>query len=65
MSIRSAIYVEIGTALQLGIPLDRVWTEVHRSNMAKVADGVVLNEMGKVQKPEGWEPPDVEKAVFG
>src|SRR5688572_30422259 len=58
------IYVEIGTALQLGIPLDRVWAEVHLSNMAKVADGVRLREDGKILKPEGWEPPDVEKAVF-
>ena len=30
------IYIAIGTALEFGIPLDRVWREVHRSNMAKV-----------------------------
>lgn len=29
------IYVAVGTALAYGIPLDRVWTEVQRSNMAK------------------------------
>ena len=34
--IADLIYVAIGAALEFGIPLDRVWAEVHRSNMAKV-----------------------------
>lgn len=29
------IYVAVGTAIAYGIPLDRVWDEVQRSNMAK------------------------------
>lgn len=61
------IYVCVGTALEFGIPLDRAWNEVQRANMAKVGpDGKVLRrEDGKILKPEGWQPPDIEKAVFG
>lgn len=56
------IYVTVGHALEYGIPLDRVWDEVQRSNMAKIdpATGKVRKrEDGKVLKPEGWTPPDV------
>lgn len=59
------IYVCIGTALQFGIPLDRVWKEVHRSNMAKVQGGVRRRDDGKILKPEGWTPPDVEGVLYG
>jgi len=56
------IYVAVGTALEYGIPLDRVWDEVQRSNMSKVdsATGKVRKRAdGKVLKPEGWTPPDI------
>jgi len=55
-------YIIAGTAHEFGIPLDKVWDEVQRSNMAKVnpATGkVIKREDGKVLKPEGWQPPDV------
>lgn len=59
------IYVCIGTALTLGIPLDRVWKEVHRSNMAKVQGGVRRRDDGKILKPDGWTPPDIEGVIYG
>jgi len=46
-----------------GFPFDKVWDEVHRSNMDKIdpATGKVLRTpAGKVGKPEGWRPPDIE-----
>lgn len=55
------IYVAVGTAIELGIPLDRVWDEVHRSNMAK--RGGPVREDGKRLKPEGWQPPDIKRAL--
>ena len=60
------IYIAAGTALEFGIPLDRVWDEVHRSNMAKVdpvTGRVRYREDGKVLKPEGWTPPDIAKVL--
>lgn len=62
------IYVIVGTALEFGVPLDRVWDEVQRSNMAKVdpATGKVRKrEDGKVLKPEGWQPPDIFRVLGG
>lgn len=66
-ALADLIYVTIGTALEFGIPLDRVWTEVQRSNMAKAGpDGKVLRRSdGKILKPEGWTPPDIAKALTG
>lgn len=57
------IYVAVGAALELGIPLGAVWAEVHTANMRKVGGG--RRGDGKVLKPEGWTPPDVIGAVFG
>jgi len=56
------IYVCIGAALEFGIPLNDVWNEVQRSNMAKVdplTGKVNKREDGKVLKPEGWTPPNI------
>ncbi len=60
--IADSIYVLIGTALELGIPLDRVWKEVQRSNMAKSdpeTGEVRRREDGKILKPDGWTPPNI------
>lgn len=61
------IYVLVGCALEFGIPLEDVWKEVQRSNMAKAGpDGIVRKRAdGKVLKPEGWTPPDIETVLFG
>ncbi len=63
--IIDSIYVLVGKGLELGLPLEALWNEVHRSNMAKATeqpDGtfkVVRRADGKVLKPEGWTPPDI------
>jgi predicted HAD superfamily Cof-like phosphohydrolase len=65
-ALADMIYVAVGTALEYGIPLDKVWAEVQRTNMAKVdpATGKVSRrEDGKILKPEGWTPPDVKGAL--
>ena len=60
-------YIIAGTALEYGIPLDRVLDAIHASNMAKLGpDGKpIMREDGKVIKPKGWQPPDIEAALFG
>lgn len=60
-------YIIAGTALEYGIPLDRVVEAIHAANMAKLGpDGKPLKRAdGKVIKPEGWQPPDIERALFG
>lgn len=63
-AIADIIYIACGTAVSYGIPLDDIFNEVHRSNMAKLVDGKPLyREDGKVMKPEGWTPPNIEKII--
>jgi len=65
-ALADIIYIACGTAVSYGIPLDKVFDEVHRSNMAKLVDGKpIRRDDGKVLKPEGWTPPDTKRAVFG
>ena len=63
-ALADIIYIACGTAVSYGIPLDVIFEEVHASNMAKLVDGKVLRRSdGKIQKPEGWAPPDIEKIL--
>ena len=64
-ALADMVYVIYGTALEYGLDLDAVLREVHRSNMAKLGpDGKpIRREDGKVLKPEGWTPPDIEGAL--
>jgi predicted HAD superfamily Cof-like phosphohydrolase len=65
-ALADIIYIACGTAVSYGIPLNRVFDEVHRSNMAKLVDGKVIRRAdGKILKPDGWTPPDTKAAVFG
>ena len=63
-ALADIIYIACGTAVSYGIPLDKIWETVHNSNMAKLVDGkVLLRADGKIQKPEGWQPPNIEKII--
>jgi predicted HAD superfamily Cof-like phosphohydrolase len=58
------IYIACGTAVSYGIPLNEVFEEVHKANMSKLIDGkVIRREDGKIQKPEGWKPADIESIL--
>lgn len=61
--LADVIVVCVGTALELGIPLDRVWAEVHASNMTKSADHTRAD--GKILKGPDYRPPDIHKAIWG
>ena len=60
-AIGDLCYVAIGLAVTCGIDLPSVWDEIHASNMAK--EGGPTREDGKILKPEGWEPPNIGKAL--
>jgi predicted HAD superfamily Cof-like phosphohydrolase len=65
-ALADMVYIIVGTALEFGIPLDRVWNEVHRSNMAKVdpeTGRVKRRDDGKILKPQNWTAPDVAGAL--
>ena len=55
-------YILAGTIINHGMQhiYDDEFNEVHRSNMAKLVDGMVIRrDDGKVLKPEGWQPPQL------
>lgn len=60
------LYVVYGAALEYGIPLDEVVSEVHRANMSKLdKDGsVIRREDGKVLKGPLYKAPDIETILF-
>lgn len=60
------IYIVCGTAASYGIPLDLVFDEVHKSNMAKLGpDGKVKRrEDGKILKPDNWTAPDIKSILW-
>ena len=62
------LVVTIGAGLSLGLPMDRLWNEVMRSNLAKVDSStgrVRKREDGKVLKPDGWKPPEIAAILNG
>ncbi len=64
-ALTDLLYVIYGTGHAFGIDLDECFLEVHRSNMSKLGpDGRVLRrEDGKILKPEGYFPPDLEAVL--
>jgi len=52
------LYVVYGTAVSLGIDMEPVFREVHRSNMSKV--GGYKREDGKWVKPPTYSPAKIE-----
>lgn len=62
--IADGIYVLIYTAHAYGIPIEKVFDEVQRTNMAKFPNGkVIRRDDSKIMKPPGWSPPDIKRII--
>lgn len=58
------IWVILGLANTLGIPMQTVWHEIISSNMSKTVEGKVLKrEDGKILKPDTYFPPNIHRAL--
>jgi predicted HAD superfamily Cof-like phosphohydrolase len=60
------LVVTIGAIHSLGADAEGAWQEVMRSNLAKIdpeTGKVRKREDGKVLKPEGWTPPNLQPFV--
>jgi predicted HAD superfamily Cof-like phosphohydrolase len=58
------IWVILGLANSLGIPMHSVWQEVMASNMSKTVEGkVIKREDGKILKPDTYFPPNINRAL--
>lgn len=56
------IYVLLGTAESYGFNASSVFVAVHEANMAKEGGGSRAD--GKILKPDGWTPPDIEDILL-
>ena len=57
------LVVTIGALHSIGVDAEGAWNEVMRTNFAKIdpeTGKVRKREDGKVLKPEGWTPPNLE-----
>lgn len=62
------VYVALGTAHLKGYPWEAGWALVQNANMKKIRgkpDGSDSKRHSKwdVVKPEGWQPPDIERLL--
>jgi predicted HAD superfamily Cof-like phosphohydrolase len=60
--IHDVIYVACNTAIRMGLDVDAIFNEVHRSNMTKQNGG--YNSAGKWQKGPDYEEPNLEKFIL-
>lgn len=66
-------YVILGFEIETGIDGDKIFSEVHRSNMSKlgrdgnpvISDGSTGKPVGKVLKGEDWFEPDLKAILEG
>lgn len=65
-AIGDLLYVVYGAALVCGINADKVFDEVHKSNMSKLGDDgkPIYREDGKILKGENFKKPDIAKVIF-
>lgn len=64
-ALADLLYVTYGAAIAFGIPIDKVFAEVHRSNMTKFKDGPKFRSDGKLLKGPGFEPPRIKEILEG
>lgn len=60
-ALADILYVVFGAAIAFGIPIEKVFTEVHRSNMTKSKE---KDAQGKTHKGDSYEPPNVRRIIM-
>ena len=61
-ALADILVVTYGTAVEMGVDLEPVFREVHRSNMSKNGG---LDAGGKVLKGAAFSPPDIPRELAG
>lgn len=59
------IYVCIGAALAFGLPIEKIFNEIHRSNLSKVntAGHIERRPDGKILRGNNYTPPDLLRVL--
>ena len=55
------LYVTYGMGGRMGLPMDKIFDEIHRSNMTKSAKSI----NGKILKDENYSPPKIKEVIYG
>jgi len=67
-ALADMMYIIYGTATSYVIPLDEIFTEVHRSNMTKLdpITGLPMRRLldGKIIKPSTYEAPKIREIIL-
>lgn len=53
----------VKVSAKMGIDIEKVFDEVHRSNMTKI--GGYIDDNGKYRKPDTFEPPRLKEVIYG
>jgi len=66
-ALADLLYVIHGTAIEFGIDLDRIFAEVHRSNLTKLDENgkPIFRSDGKILKSNLYEPPRIREIIYG
>ena len=59
-ALADLLYVTVGSAIAFGIPIEEIFTEVHRSNMTKSTE---MDEYGKTIKGPNFELPKIKEIL--
>lgn len=64
-ALADIIYIAIGTAVSYGIPMDKIFNEVHASNMSKLDENgnPIYREDGKILKGPNYFKPDIKGII--
>lgn len=62
-ALADLLYFIYGSAVVHGLPMDKIFAEVHRSNMTKFKNGANFREDGKLLKGAGYEPPRIKEII--
>ena len=63
-ALADMMYIILGTAVSYGIPIDKVFEEVHNSNLTKLWNGKVKKRSdGKILKPDTFLPPNIPEVL--
>ncbi len=63
-SLADLLYVTFGAALAYGIPIEEIFTEIHRSNMTKSMDKDAKSIPGKTIKGPNYDPPKLVEILL-
>jgi predicted HAD superfamily Cof-like phosphohydrolase len=57
-ALADVVYVALGTAWFMNLPMEQIWQVVHSANMKKVRGTTKRGNKIDAQKPDGWVGPE-------